>query len=99
MPQELTFTYGIASVEDIQSIANAIRSKAEISDSLEFPAGFVSAISGIDVGYVSGDINKTVTGNITPSQGSSTAVSGNVYGDIDGYVGGNVGGNVDGSVG
>ena len=39
-------------VKDIElsSIADAIRAKAEISDNLTFPSGFVSAIEGIEAG-------------------------------------------------
>ena len=35
---------------DLTSIANAIREKAETSDSLVFPSGFLNAISNLEVG-------------------------------------------------
>lgn len=52
----------IANKDDLVSIANAIREKAESTDGLVFPAGFVEAISAIEVGGA-----KFSTGSITPA--------------------------------
>ena len=56
----------IANKDDLVSIANAIREKAESTDGLVFPAGFVEAISGIEAGGFFAE------GEFTPANNIST---------------------------
>lgn len=57
----------IATAEDLTSLANSIRVKAEVTGSLVFPTGFISAISGITKADV---ICKS--GTYQPSEDAST---------------------------
>lgn len=51
----------------LKSIADAIREKAEISDSFAFPTGFAEAIAGISAGG-----SAYYLGSITPTEASPT---------------------------
>lgn len=82
---------------DLTSVANAIRVKAEISGSLEFPSGFISAINAISTGGMTvtrtpdaggGDV-LTITGEATEveplsvtANGTYTAPSGKAYSPV-----------------
>lgn len=57
----------IATAEDLTSLANSIRSKTETSESLVFPAGFISAISGMQTGL------EYESGTWTPSEPTNRA--------------------------
>lgn len=81
----------VTTIEDIESVADEIRSKAGISGLLKWPLGFIAAIRAILVGddcnAAAGDIvsGKTaivnrakVTGNIPARTGSDVSMDGNV---------------------
>lgn len=55
-------SYYVASEEELTSIASAIREKTGSAENLEFPDGFVSAISGIEI------FEERENTRITPSQ-------------------------------
>lgn len=58
---------------DLTSIANAIREKAGVSDTLVFPDGFASAIASI-AGMPSG-ISKLATGTYTPTSKTTDTIT------------------------
>jgi hypothetical protein len=67
----------LATDSDITSVANAIRVKAEISGTLEFPDGFISAINSISGGGASNVVFGTFAGN---TDGEKLAISTNYSG-------------------
>ena len=62
----------LATDSDLTSVANAIRVKAEISGTLEFPSGFISAINSISGGGVEAEpISITENGTYTAPSGKA----------------------------